>query len=82
MEKRFSYKGYSTSIHYSAEDKVYHGRLDGISDLVNFEGATQADAVLEFRLAVDDYLEYCLEIGKEPLACHAGRDYTTAGLRH
>lgn len=72
MGKKFRYKGYCTSIRYSAEDKVYHGRLDGISDLINFEGATQADVEREFRLAVDDYLAYCEEIGKEPLACHAG----------
>lgn len=31
------YKNYITNIEYSEEDNVFYGKIDGISDLVNFE---------------------------------------------
>ena len=33
------YKGYRGIVRYSAEDRVLHGRLLGIDDVVNFEGS-------------------------------------------
>lgn len=32
------YKDYVGSVHYSDEDEVFHGRLEGIRDLVTYEG--------------------------------------------
>lgn len=50
------YKGYFTKIHYSAEDKVLYGKIEGIPALVNFESASAKDIVQEFHNAVDDYV--------------------------
>ncbi len=50
------YKGYFTKIHYSAEDKVLYGKIEGIPALVNFESASAKDIVQEFHNAVDDYI--------------------------
>ena len=33
------YKGYYASLHFSSEDEVFYGKILGIDDLVNFEGA-------------------------------------------
>ena len=67
---KFEYQGYYTELKYSTEDKCYHGRIEGIKDLVSFEFRDIADAEREFRLAVDDYLAYCDDLGVEPsLTC-------------
>ncbi|MBQ7578017.1 MAG: type II toxin-antitoxin system HicB family antitoxin [Synergistaceae bacterium] len=61
-----TYKGYYTKIRFSAEDNVLHGILEDIGDLVNFESNTVEGIIKEFHSAVDDYIEFCREWGKEP----------------
>lgn len=56
-----SYKGLETKIRYSEEDGVYYGKLEGIYDLVNFEGDSWDDALKNFYEAVDDYLSFDVE---------------------
>lgn len=60
------YKGYHAEIIFDEEDNSYCGKLYGISDLVMFEGETKEEVEKDFHDAVDDYLEYCDEIEKEP----------------
>ena len=66
MENRLEYKGYFTVIHFSAPDKVLYGKIEGISDLVTFESESALEIEKEFHEAVDDYLDSCKRIGKEP----------------
>ena len=72
MGNIYEYKGYYTKIEYSVEDKVLFGKIEGINDLVNFESAFAEEIEKEFHLAVDDYLEYCAELGKEPNKTYSG----------
>ena len=60
------YKGYHTKIEFDSEDFILRGKIEGINDLVNFECDSIQDIEKEFREAVDDYLEFCKEVGKEP----------------
>lgn len=60
------YKGYCAKPEYSAEDKVFCGKVLGIDDLVDFCAGNAKDLEHEFQSAVDDYLAFCAEIGKEP----------------
>ena len=66
MSNYLEYKGYWTNIEIDFESHVLHGRLEGIRDLVNFESETVDGIVREFHSAVDDYLEFCSEVGKQP----------------
>ena len=61
-----TYKGYLARAEYSAEDGVFFGRLLGINDMVNFESEDAEGLEEEFHKAVDDYLMFCSEIGKQP----------------
>jgi predicted HicB family RNase H-like nuclease len=72
MNDILEYKGYYASVHFSSEDDVFHGKLQGIDDLVNFEGASVKELKKAFREAVDDYLETCKELGKEPNKTYKG----------
>ena len=60
------YKGYHTVIEFDAETFLLHGKIEGIKDFVNFESQDPRKVEQEFRTAVDDYLEFCRVMGKEP----------------
>lgn len=60
------YKGYHTIIEFDAETFVLHGKIEGINDFVNFESNDPKMIEEEFHIAVDDYLEFCKAVGKEP----------------
>ena len=66
------YKGYIARIEFSADDQCLHGRIEGISDLVTFESTDAASIEQEFHDAVDDYLSFCAEVGKEPDKHYSG----------
>jgi predicted HicB family RNase H-like nuclease len=67
------YKGYRGAVRYSAEDRVLHGRILGIEDVVNFEGAEVEELEKAFHEAVDDYLALCEKLGRAPDREYSGR---------
>lgn len=60
------YKGYHTKVEFDSDELVLRGKIEGISDFVNFECENMKDVEKEFHEAVDDYLKFCREVGKEP----------------
>lgn len=62
----FTYKNYTGSIKASLEDNCLHGNIEHISDLVNYEASTIQELKVEFEKAVDDYLDHCKRVNKEP----------------
>ena len=66
MEEVLEYKNFSASIRFSAEDGVFYGKVQGIQDLVNFEGCSVSEFKKSFHEAVDDYLDLCKCLGKSP----------------
>lgn len=66
MENVLEYKGYHSIIEFDADDLVLHGKIEGINDLVSFEAETAGSIVEEFHNAVDEYLDLCKRIGKNP----------------
>lgn len=66
MENYFKHNGYVGTIECSLEDNTLYGTIAGINDLVSYEGETISALKKAFVEAVDDYLAYCKEIGKEP----------------
>ena len=72
MNDILQYKDYYASLHYSSIDDVFHGKVLGINDLINFEGSSVKELKKAFREAVDDYLETCKEMDKEPNKTYKG----------
>jgi predicted HicB family RNase H-like nuclease len=67
MKNILKYKGYTGSVVFDSEDKIFHGRVLGLSSaLIGFEGATVVEIEKDFQNAVDDYLNMCAGQGKEP----------------
>ena len=73
MNNIMTYKGYSARIEYDGEDELFFGRLAGIRDGVTFHADNVEDLKQAFQDAVEDYLETCAKIGKQPLKPASGR---------
>ena len=72
MKDKLSYKEFIGTVHFHGEDELFFGRLEGIADLVTFEGASVKELKDAFIEAVEDYLELCESIGKDPYKSFKG----------
>ena len=66
MKNSLSYKGFYGSVEFSDEDNVFFGRIIGINDRITYEGDSVNRLRKDFNAAVDEYLNVCAELGKEP----------------
>lgn len=73
MTNTMTYKGYSARIEYDDEDEIFTGRLAGIRDGVGFHADTVEALRDAFHDAVEDYVETCAKIGKEPQKAFSGQ---------
>ena len=70
MNYTMTYKGYNGSVEYSDEDNVYFGKIVGINDRITYEGVDTISLREDFETAIEDYLDLCMQIGKEPEKSH------------
>lgn len=60
------YKGYTALIEIDETAGILFGKVLDIKDTITFKGNTVAELEQEFHNSVDDYLEWCSELGEEP----------------
>lgn len=60
------YNGYTGVFEFDPSKDAFHGRVAGLQDVVTFEGRSLDELRREMANSVDDYLEFCAEVGKEP----------------
>jgi len=72
LKNVMKYKDYIGSVHYNTEDEVFYGKIEGINDLISFEGSSVSELKSAFEEAVSDYLELCKLNGKEPQKVYKG----------
>ncbi len=60
------YKGYRGVVEFDPSIDAFHGRVVGLQDVVTFEGRSLDELRREMAESVDDYLELCAEVGKDP----------------
>jgi predicted HicB family RNase H-like nuclease len=73
MTNSMSYKGYSARIAYDDDDGIFTGRIAGIRDGVGFHADTVEALRDAFHEAVEDYIETCAKVGKEPQKAYSGQ---------
>ncbi len=72
MKDLLQYKDFIGSVHFSSDDAVFFGKIEGINDMVTFEGRTVDEIKKSFKEAVEDYLEICKQTGKKPFKSYKG----------
>lgn len=60
------HRDYFGSVDYSDHDDVLFGKIIGINDLVLYEGKSLEELKNAFCEAVDEYIETCSIVGKDP----------------
>ena len=73
MTNVMTYKGYKARVEYDGDDECFIGHLAGINDVVGFHATSVKDLKSAFREAVDDYIETCKRVGKEPEKPFSGK---------
>ncbi|MBW8284754.1 MAG: type II toxin-antitoxin system HicB family antitoxin [Rhizobium sp.] len=68
-----TYKGFSARIAFDAEDEIFFGNLAGIADVVGFHAESVDELKQAFHEAVDDYVETCRKLGREPHKSYSGK---------
>lgn len=66
------YKGYIARIEYDEEDRIFVGRLAGISDIVTFHGITVDELETAFHETVDHYLDVSERTGRPAQKPYSG----------
>jgi len=67
------HKGYAARVEYSEEDQCFVGHIAGIRDVIGFHGESVAGLRTAFEEAVDDYLETCKKLGRQPNYPYSGQ---------
>jgi predicted HicB family RNase H-like nuclease len=60
------YKGYTGIFEFDPSIDAFHGRIIGLQDVVTFQGRSLEELRREMAESVEDYVEFCAEVGKEP----------------
>jgi len=66
------YGDFMATVHFSEADGCFSGRIEGIDDLISFEGRSVVDLRRAFHEAVDDYRDLCRSTGKLPQRSYKG----------
>lgn len=72
MSNVLMYKGYFATVEFDSDSCMLCGSVVGMNDGVYFESQSAADIDRAFHEAVDDYLAFCAEKGKEPEKSYKG----------
>lgn len=67
------YKGHVARVEFDADDEIFFGHLAGINDIIGFHADTVTDLKAAFHEAVDDYIETCAKVGKQPEKPYSGK---------
>jgi predicted HicB family RNase H-like nuclease len=49
MKDVLNYKGFIGSVHFSADDGIFYGKIEGITDLITFEGESVKNLIESFH---------------------------------
>jgi len=68
-----SYKGFSARIEFDSEDEIFFGNIAGVTDVIGFHGQSVDELKRAFHEAVDDYIDTCRKLGREPQKSYSGK---------
>ena len=60
------YKGFSGVFEFDPSIDAFHGRVVGLQGVVTFQGHSIDELRREMAESVDDYLELCAQVWKDP----------------
>jgi predicted HicB family RNase H-like nuclease len=67
-----NYKGYIGQVEFDDEVDIFHGDVINTRAVITFQGRTVQEIKAAFRDSIEDYLEFCAELGEEPEKPYSG----------
>lgn len=68
-----NYKGYIGKVEYDDENRIFSGEVVNSRAVITFHGKSVEELEKEFRISVDEYIDWCHEDGIEPEKPYSGR---------
>lgn len=59
MKDALKYKRFIGSVHFAPEDRIFYGKVEGVNDLITFEGSTVDELENGFKYMVDEHIKDC-----------------------
>jgi len=72
MKNIIKYKDFIGSVNFSTDDRVFFGKIEGINDLVTFEGTTVDELENAFKSMVEEHINDCKQEGKSAEKSYKG----------
>ena len=60
MKDVITYKEFIGSVHFSANDRIFFGKIEGIKDLITFEGSTVDELESGFKYMIEEHIKDAL----------------------
>ena len=73
IKNAMSYKGYTASMAFDADDRILVGRVLNIDDIISFHAESVAVFEEAFHESVDGYMASCEKLGQVPEKPASGR---------
>lgn len=67
------YKGYIGHATYDDEAEIFYGEVINTSDVITFQSDNARQLKEEFKISVDEYLNFCQEKGIDPEKPFSGK---------
>lgn len=68
------YKGYTAGpIDFDPEEGVFSGTVEGLKDVIHFEGRNAKELLASFKGSIDEYLVLCAERGEPADKPYSGK---------
>ncbi|CBK73088.1 Uncharacterized protein encoded in hypervariable junctions of pilus gene clusters [Butyrivibrio fibrisolvens 16/4] len=68
-----NYKGYIGKVEFDDEQHIFTGEVINTRAVITFQGSSVSELEEEFRLSVDDYIEWCEQDGVELERPYSGK---------
>lgn len=59
MNNVLTYKGFTVFVQFSSDDNVFCGKVEGINDIITFEGQTVQELKESFQYVIDEHIKDC-----------------------
>ena len=73
MSNSLKYRGYTARIDFESADRIFVGRVLGMSEQLVFHGGSVDELHQDFEFAVDHYLSECAKEGRDPEKPSSGK---------
>ena len=60
------YKGYVGKVEFDDAAGIFHGEVINMRDVITFQGTTVDEIRGAFQESVEDYLDFCKQLGQAP----------------